>query len=407
MKILLAHNFYQQPGGEDTVFHQEVNMLRAAGHDVVAYTRTNKEIEQFGWVDKAMLFPRTIWSLRSQSEFGELLDRERPSLVHFHNTFMLLSPAVYAACKDRRVPVVQTLHNYRLCCPGGAFFRNGSPCEDCTTKGLLRGVRNKCYRNSHLATATVASMIAVNRAAGTWRNLVDCYIALTNFARDKMAGSGIPAHKIHVKPNFVSPDPGGRASSGDYALFVGRLVVEKGVSTLLSAWHTLGARIPLRIIGDGPQHTNLRRFQQVLNVPRLEMLGQLPRKEVLEQIRSARFLIFPSECYENFPMTIVEAFACGVPVIAASIGAAAEIVHNGETGLTFQPGNPDDLARCVNWAVDHPRELEAMGVRARSEFESRYTAQHNYQLLMNIYRTALNATPVLEPVAVPEALRVL
>lgn len=402
MKIVVAHNFYQQSGGEDTVFAQEVDLLRDAGHDVVTYTRSNKEIEQYGILDKALLVPRTIWSTRTQSAFGELLDRERPDLVHFHNTFMMMSPSVYAACKDRNIPVVQTLHNFRLTCPGGAFFRDGAPCEDCATKGLWNGIRHKCYRNSRMATTTVTAMIAINRATGTWRNLVDCYIALTMFAKDRMASSGIPSDKIHIKPNFVSPDPGPRTRAADYALHFGRLVVEKGSNTLLSAWKVLDGSIPLRVIGDGPQRKNMEARCISEGIRNVSMLGHLPRTEVMAHVRGAHFIVIPSECYENFPMTIAEAFACGVPVIASNIGSTAEIVHNEITGLTFKPGDAGDLARCVRWAIDHPEEMDAMGRRARAEFEQKYSAATNYEILMSIYAKAMKAERVAEPIPIPE-----
>ena len=403
MKIIVAHNFYQQMGGEDTVFAQEVELLRNAGHDVVTYTRSNKEIEHYGFVDKALLAPRTVWSPRSQSAFGTMLDHERPDLVHFHNTFMVMSPSVYAACKDRDIPVVQTLHNFRLCCPGGAFFRDGAPCEDCSTKGLSSSIEHKCYRNSRLGTATVAAMIATHRAIGTWRNLVDCYIALTNFAKEKVVpSSGIPAHKIYVKPNFVAPDPGLRTQAADYALSIGRLVVEKGTNTLLSAWKNLDGLLPLRIIGDGPQWAIMHARCTNENIRNVTMSGQAPRVDVLEQLRSARFLLFTSECYENFPMAIVEAFACGVPIIASNIGSTAEIVQNAVTGLTFTPGDPHDLARCVRWALKHPEKMEEFGRRARLEFEQKYSAAKNYEMLMSIYARAMRAEHVPEPIAIPE-----
>jgi glycosyltransferase involved in cell wall biosynthesis len=403
MKVLLAHTFYQQPGGEDTVFAQEVELLRSAGHDVVTYTRSNKEINNYGLLDKAMLFPRTVWSSRTRDEFGEVLDRERPSVVHFHNTFMVMSPSVYAACKERGIAVVQTLHNFRLACPGSLFFRDGATCEKCTTKGLWNGVVHKCYRNSRVATGTVATMIAVNRALGTWSQKVDCYIALSEFARTKILTTGIPAHKIHVKPNFVSPDPGPRTASGDYAVCVGRLVVEKGLPTLIAAWKKLDGKIPLRIIGHGPQRNNLETACRANDIKNVEFLGIMPRTEAIEQIRGSRFVVFPSECYENFPMAIAEAYACGVPVIAAKIGSTAELVREGVTGLTFTPANAEELSDRVKWAIEHPDLLEEMGRRARTEFEMKYSAERNYRMLMNIYETALNAKPVPEPVAVPEA----
>jgi glycosyltransferase involved in cell wall biosynthesis len=398
MRILVAHTHYQQPGGEDTVFAQEVDLLRREGHEVITYTRSNAEIERYGTAQRVMLFPNTVWSSASRTDFGAVLDRERPDLVHFHNTFMVMSPSVYAACKERGLPVVQTLHNFRLCCPGGAFFRDGAPCEECATTGVWNGIRHKCYRNSRAATAVVASMLAFNRARGTWSNMVDCYIALSEFARGKMKSSGIPAHKIYVKSNFVSPDPGARSTVENYALYVGRLVVEKGLPTLLSAWERLDGTLPLRIIGDGPQRRNLEAFCRSNNINTVEFIGLRPRAEVIEQIRSARFVVFPSETYENFPMTIAEAYACGVPVIASKVGSTAEIVHDGVTGLTFTPGNADELRQRVQWATEHPDRMEQMGQRARAEFEAKYSAKRNYRILMDIYEIASDRKSVREQV---------
>ncbi len=404
MKILVAHTYYQQAGGEDTVFAQEVELLRDAGHEVVTYTRSNSEIRRYGMVDRLMLLPNTIWSSASRADFGVVLDRERPDLAHFHNTFMVMSPSVYAACQERNIPVVQTLHNFRLCCPGGGFFRDEAPCEECATKGVWNGVRHKCYRNSRAATAAVASMLAVNRARGTWSSNVDCYIALSEFARNRIKqSSGIPGHKIHVKPNFVAPDPGVRPKADNYALYAGRLTVEKGVPTLLVAWKELNGALPLRIIGDGPQRQHFEMASQLNNVKEVEFLGMRPRPEVIEQIRSARFVVFPSESYENFPMTIAEAYACGVPVIAAKVGSTAEIVHDGITGLTFTPGNAEELQQRVEWAMEHPDLMEEMGRRARTEFEVKYSAKRNYGMLMNIYECAMRRKSVPEQVTAFEA----
>jgi glycosyltransferase involved in cell wall biosynthesis len=402
VKIVVAHTFYQQPGGEDTVFTQEVELLRRAGHEVVTYTRSNTEIARYGLAGNLMLAPNTVWSCSSRTDFGAMLDRERPQLVHFHNTFMVMSPSVYAACKERHIPVVQTLHNFRLCCAGATFFRDGAPCEDCTRKTVWNGIVHRCYRGSRAATATVAAMIAINRVLGTWSNKVDRYIALSDFARRKLDGSGIPADRIHVKPNFVLPDPGARTRIGDYAVYVGRLVVEKGVPTLVRAWKGIDGRLALRIIGSGPLRSSLEALRESRQIKQVYFLGQLPRAEALEQIRSARFLVFPSASYENFPMSIVEAYACGVPVVAAKVGSAAEIVHDGVTGMTYTPGSAQELLDRVEWALEHPDLLEEMGRRARTEFEVKYTANRNYGMLMNIYALALGRKQTEEPLAIPE-----
>jgi glycosyltransferase involved in cell wall biosynthesis len=245
-------------------------------------------------------------------------------------------------------------------------------------------------------------MIAINRAMGTWVNKVDRFITLSDFSLRKLRSSGIPGEKIHVKPNFVLPDPGLRTRISDHAVYVGRLAAEKGVPTLLRAWKGLAGKLALKIIGGGPQRSHLEAFCDSKQIKGVYFLGQRPRSEALDQIRSARFLVFPSESYENFPMCIVEAYACGVPVIAAKIGSTAEIVHDGVTGMTFKPGNAQELLDRVQWAMEHPDLLEEMGRRARTEFEVKYTASRNYGMLMNIYALALGRRQIDEPLAVPE-----
>ncbi|MCI0722607.1 MAG: glycosyltransferase family 4 protein [Acidobacteria bacterium] len=386
---LIVHNRYQQRGGEDEVFRAEVELLRAGGHRVVEYVRSNEEIASNGFVSRARLAAGTIWARDSYRELHELIAREKPDVAHFHNTLPLISPAAYYACHDAGVPVVQTLHNYRLFCPAATFFRRAHVCEECVEHSLLRGVGYGCYRGSRAATAAVATMLKVHRVLGTWRGKVDVYIALSEFARQKFMESGLPGEKIVIKPNFVHPDPGLREGAGEYALFVGRLSEEKGLRTLLTAWKRLGTRIPLRIVGDGPLRTEVEGAGTDLDS--VHTLGRLPREQTIMAMKGARFLVFPSECFENFPVVIAEAFACGVPLIASRLGAMVEIVADGRTGLHFTPGDADDLAAEVEWAWSHSREMGAMGRNARLEYESKYTADRNYEQLLAIYQKAAGA----------------
>ena len=389
MKIIVAHTFYQQPGGEDTVFGEEVQLLRDAGHDVATYTRSNSEIAHYGPLEKLRLIPNSIWSRGSKQHFAAVLDRERPSIVHFHNTFPLMSPSVYAACKERNIAVVQTLHNFRLICPSAALFRNGSPCEECIGGIPWRGIVHGCYHGSRPATATVAAMITANRAWGSWTNLVDRFIVCSQFARDRFVQGGLPPEKIKVKPNFVAPDPGIRTNTESYAIYVGRLAEEKGLSTLLSAWSNIGDSLALHIVGDGPLRTTLEQQCRERAIRNVHFHGRLPRHTALEHLRRARFLVFPSECYEGFPMAIAEAFASGIPVIASRIGSTGEIVDNGLNGLTFCAGSAESLSRQVQWALAHPDRIDAMGLAGRHDFEQKYSAPENYRVLINIYNSAM------------------
>jgi glycosyltransferase involved in cell wall biosynthesis len=385
MRILTVHNFYHQPGGEDVVWRSEAALLRSKGHEVTEFVRRNDEIINRGILASASLAIRTIWSRETVRELSRVLAQERPQLVHFHNTFPLISASAYYPCRESGVPVVQTLHNYRLACPAAIFFRQGHICEECLDHSLWRAVRHSCYRGSRCASAATASMLAVHRLLNTWRDMVDCFVVPAEFCRAKLSHAGIPPRKIVVKPNFLESDPGCRQGAGDYALFVGRLAPEKGIATLLSAWKRLSSKVPLRVYGDGSLRSDVERAATADGAGLIQFYGWADRRAVIDAIKGARFLVFPSEWYETFGLSVIEAFACGVPVIASRLGAVAELVSDHCTGLHFAPGDSADLAAKAQWAYEHPRELEQMGRNARFEYESKYTGESNYNSLMKIY----------------------
>jgi glycosyltransferase involved in cell wall biosynthesis len=389
MKILLVHNYYQQPGGEDVVYEQERKLLESRGHQVVTYERKNSELLSNSGFDRLFLPVKTIWARDTYREIRELIRREKPRIAHVHNTFVQISPSVFAACREEGVPVVQTLHNFRLMCPGGNLFREGKVCEDCLESGLWQGVRHACYRGSYTATATTALMLTVHRAARTWSNDLAGYIALTEFSKRKFVGVGLPEEKIHVKPNFVAPDPGPKEEFGNCAVYVGRLSPEKGVKTLLHAWRQIRIPIPLQVIGDGPLRPELEQMASRCNISNVVFAGRLSSGATRSRIRSARLLVLPSECYENFPMAVVEAFSCGTPVVCSRLGAMQEIVSDHANGLHFTPGNSDELARTLEWAWKNPRQIQTMGRAARQEYEQKYTGEQNYRTLMAIYQQAM------------------
>ncbi len=364
-------------------------MLERAGHQVIPYCRTNWDVESYKGMRRLSLAKGTVWASDSRRSFLRLLQREKPDIAHVHNTFVMISPSIYSACAEARVPVVQTLHNYRLMCPAGTFFRDGKVCEECVENSLWRGVKHKCYHCSSSATAIVALMLATHRLRHTWEREISCYVALSEFARDKFSESGLPKEKIFVKPNFVSPDPGARTGDGEYALFVGRLSPEKGVGTILAAWKRLPASIPLLIIGGGPDQKQLEEQAARDRLANVQFKGQLPREETLAAINRARVMVISSEWYETFCMAIAESYACSTPVICSRMGVMQELVADGRTGLHFTPADPADLARKVEWAWGHPDEMRAMGREARREYEAKYTAERNYPQLINIYQRAM------------------
>ncbi|HBE19602.1 MAG TPA: glycosyl transferase family 1 [Cyanobacteria bacterium UBA11149] len=383
MKILLLHNRYQIPGGEDVVAQAEKTLLEDNGHSVAWLEVNNDDIT--GIWSQIKTAANTIYSYSSKKQVSEIIASFHPDIVHIHNFFPLLSPAVYDACQEAGIPVVQTLHNYRLLCPNAEFFRDGGVCEDCLGKVIpLPGVIHSCYRGNRAATAAVAAMLSFHRIRGTWRDRVNSYIALNEFAREKFIAGGLPPDKIVVKPNFLHPDPGVGTGTGGYGLFVGRISQEKGLDTLIAAWKHLGGKTPLKIVGDGPQA--FRVAEVVKDLPGIELLGRLSQKEVLDLMKEALVLIFPSLWYEGFPMTIVEAYAVGVPVIASQIGSLSSLMDSYRTGIHFRPGDAEDLAAKVEWTLSHPAELSQMRRNARAEFEGKYTAKANYQKLIEIYQ---------------------
>lgn len=390
MKIILVHNTYQQSGGEDIVFDQERRMLEDSGHRVVVYSRSNHEIGNLNIVGQIGAAKRTVWASDTRLEFDKLLARERPDVVHVHNTFMVISPSIYSVCGDRDVPVVQTLHNFRLLCPNSNLFRDNHVCEECVDDGLWRSIQHACYRDSRAATAAVVLMLVWHRHFKTWDRCVNRYIALTNFAREKFISAGFPADKIVVKPNFLESDPGPREQSGDYAAFIGRLSPDKGVFTLLQAWEQLPGRRQLQIIGDGIQREELeaRARARGLNVT---FRGHLSHQESIAALKHAHFLVMPSLGYETFGMVIVEAFACGIPALCSRLGAMKEIVRDQQTGLHFTPGDSGDLAQKLEWAWNNPSRVTAMGLEARRQYEENYTADRNYEMLRQIYEKTLRS----------------
>ena len=384
MRILLVHNQYQQLGGEDTIFNTEADLLESYGHQVTRYIVHNDRIAE---MNPFALAKATIWNDRIYQELRTLIQREQPQVAHFHNTFPLISPASYYAAGKEGVPVVQTLHNFRLLCANGLFFRDGRVCESCLThNNPLPGIVRGCYRQSRTASTAASLMVKFHSWLGTWSKAVDIFIAYSHFAHQKFIQGGLPPDKIAFKTNFLYPAPSPGKGQGNYALFVGRLAPETGTKTLLSAWEKLGDRIPLKILGDGPFAPSVAASAERL--PGVEWLGKKPLSEVYELMGEAKFLIISSEWYETFGRVGIEALTKGTPLVVANIGALAELVIPHQNGLTYTPGDAQDLIAQVQWLLDRPQKLKQMRSFARQDFEAKYTAPDNYRRLMEIYSLA-------------------
>ncbi len=387
MRILIGHNHYKTPGGEDAVVTAEYSLLKDSGEDVFLYKRSNVELDSHSIASKFKNVRQLGWSSETYRDLKTMIRRFQPDVVHFHNIFYVITPAAYFACRDEGVPVVQSQHNFRLVCSNGLLYRQNKVCEDCLNKSLWQGVYHGCYGNSRVLTAFIAGMLMDHWKKGTWQDRVDMYITASQFGRQKLIKAGIDGAKIAVKPNFVYPDPGvsEKSQRKGYALYIGRLNAEKGVNVLLEGWRSV-PDFPLRIIGDGPLSDSLKDYARRHNMANVEFRGYVSQEEHDRSMREANFLIVPSVCYENFPRVVAEAFAYGVPVLASRLGSLEEIVEDKGNGMLFEAGSPSDLAQKAHWLIGHGNELEQMAARARATFEQKYSARQNYEQLMTIYR---------------------
>jgi len=374
LRILVAHNHYQQPGGEDVCFAADTALLRSHGHQVITYEEDNHRIKHLGQLRTAL---RTIWSLETYRRVDKLLSADPYDLVYAHNTFPLISPALYDAAAAHHVPVIQVLHNYRLLCLNAFLLRKDQVCEDCLGRAFaLSGVRHACYRSRRTASLTLALMLWLNRLRGVWSRRVNRYFVLTEFARQKFIAGGLPADRMFVRPNYLL-DPGTPGDdSGGYALFVGRLSAEKGIETLLTAWNQLSSRQQLWIAGHGPLSPQVE--AAVAANPLIRWLGAVPGDQVAHLLQRAAFLVFPSLWYEGLPRVLIEAYAAGTPVLASDLGAMQSLVIPGQTGWLAPAGDASAWASTIETILAQPADLPAIRSGARLEFEQHYTAEAGY-----------------------------
>ena len=389
MKVLLIHNFLRPPSGENVVFENEKKLLADHGDQVIAYERHNSEIDSFRPSKMVGLLWQSIWSNQSFRDIKALLDAHSPDVVHFHNTFPLISLSAYKACLDKKIPIIQTLHHYRMICPGALLFRNGRICDDCIKGSLWNATFHGCYNKSRVKTALIALQIYLNRKMGTFKR-VTYFLALDEFGKDLFVRAGIPAEQILIKPNFLFDSVKPSYSHKGYALYLGRVSAEKDIKTLIQAWSFLSRKVPLKIAGAGDQLEEMKSLAVELKLDEIEFLGYQPKSVCDELTRDSTFLIVPSNWYETFSLVVREGFAAGKPVIASRLGVLAEAVTPGKTGLTFTPGDPADLAEKVDWMVNHEEESVSMGRNGRREYEEKYTPEDNYRMLMSIYEKAIS-----------------
>ena len=387
MRILLAHSYYAARGGEDAVFETEVSTLRGAGHEVVTYTARTEAPEVRGVRDAVSRGARALWAGRVGRTLADLIARERPEVAHFHNIFPNLSIAAFAACRSRGVPVVWTLHNYRLGCAAGSLYRNGAPCRLCLRWGPLPAARYACYHDSHLQSGWVAGIHWLLRTTGAVQSRVTRFVALSDFSRQQFLDMGLPARRIAVKPNHLGFDPAPRAAAGTTLLYAGRLDETKGLDVVIAALAAL-PHAQLLIAGVGPHESALRAIAAPLG-GRVQFLGQLSPAALYRRLGDARALVLPTRLFENCPMSIIEAFAHGVPVVASSVGSVPELVQDGINGRLAPPGDIAAWQTVLADVLTDRAQAEILGRGARHCFEERFAPAAGVRALERIYAEAI------------------
>jgi glycosyltransferase involved in cell wall biosynthesis len=384
MRVLLLHNKYQYAGGEDKVFEAESELLSSHGHIVEQVVFDNREIVTA--LDKIRTGLLGIYNFRSEKLVARKIEQFNPDVVHIHNFVPLASPSVLFAARRFKIPAVLTLHNYRLICPSATLYYNNEIYEK-SMKSLfpLDAVLKGVYRNSIAQTAALALMTSFHNIFGTWRNKVNKFIVLTEFAKSKFTESRlrVSPDQFMLKPNFIADPGNGNESREDFFLFVGRLSQEKGVDTLLNAFRSSSHR--LVIIGDGPMQEQVEKF--VHERRNIQYLGFQSKAAIMDHMKRAQALIIPSTWYEGFPITVLEAFATGTPVIGSKLGGIAEIVEDKFNGLLFEAGNKDSLRETIERFQSADRK--ELSENARKTYLDNYTPEKNYRTLMDIYTEAM------------------
>jgi glycosyltransferase involved in cell wall biosynthesis len=401
MKFLFVNNFYYLRGGSERVFYDEIAMLEQKGHQVAPYSRQfDKNLtspysayfsspisyENVSLLKKVTVAAKLIYSFENRRQAGQLMDDFKPDLIHCHNIYGRITTAILDAARVRNIPIVMTLHDYKLVCPAYLMLREGCVCDQCGGKAFYHCATKSCHKGSLIPSFVYTAEAYMSRILSKYDN-VRYYLCPSQFLLEKHAQAGIPRERLVYLPNFLhmekfTPD----YRPGEYILYAGRLSHEKGVTTLLKAM--CGLNLPLKIVGDGPLRQELESLARNEGLNHVEFLGYRSGEDLKALFAGAAFLAFPSEWYENAPMTILEAFASGKPVIGSRIGGTPEMVREGKTGLLFEPGDVEDLRRAINQLFSDKSLIIQMGRTARKQVEKENCAESHYQQLSKIYSRA-------------------
>ncbi len=388
MKILQIHNFYRTRGGECGVVDAEKRLLESHGHAVVQFVADSNNLDAMTFFKKASAFLQIPYNLQIARQLKRYISEHKPDIAHVHNVFPMLSPSVYVVLRRNSIPVVQTIHNYRFLCPNGLFYVNGRVCEACQERGYWEAVRKRCVRGSVVTSAFYASAVAWAWRSGTFHSCIDRHIALNAFVAEKLVAAGVPREKVRICGNSVNDFAEVLPTKRGYALYLGRLSEEKGLTTLLAAARTV-PELPLKIAGAGPLEIDLRRAVSEPGMGHIDVIGHVAGEAKRCLIAEAVCMVVPSECYETFGLSAAESLSLGTPVIASHIGGLPELIDHGYNGLLFPANDTGALAECLGWMCSNVSSTHEMAVNALANARRRFSPQRHLEQLLEIYSDAI------------------
>lgn len=393
MKILQIHNYYKNKGGECAVVHAEKKLLEQHGNTVIQFVEDSADIGNYSLVKKATSLLQIPYNVSIRSQLLAMIRENRPDVAHVHNVFPLVTPSIYHALKQYNIPVVQTIHNFRMLCPNGLFFTQGQICESCTTNGFIAAVKKKCMHDSYVISGLYSSALWFAWKTGNFPYNINRYIVFNNFTAKRLVTGGVPHDRIIIGKNFIDSFVEEPSNKEQYVLYIGRLSREKGIETLLNAFPS-HRTLALKIAGTGPMQEDIEKYVENNPSKKIELLGFVrgPIKENL--LQKAICSIVPSECYENAPLSIIESFASATPVIASRIGGLPEMIEDGKTGLLFPPGDVSGLANAILLLADNPAIASSMATDALNYAKAHYTPEQHYQHLLKSYSEASRVWPL-------------
>ena len=391
--VLVAHNYYQIPGGEDIVVENEVKLLEENGHQVTLYTRNNSDISRMNIIQKLLLPINTLFSIKTYREVKSIIKHNKIDILHVHNTIHFISPSIYYAAFSCQIPVVQTLHNYRLMCPAASFYREGKTnsgeiCDKCIRKNLTFALKYRCYRNNFFQTLVSVIMLQLYRGLGAYRKIN--FICLTEYSKQKLLllnkrRNVVNEKNIFVKPNFtINTSEKSMEKWSDYFIFVGRIERSKGIYLLLDAFKQLPHQ-KLLIVGDGNEFAKLKNIIKIEKLSNIRLLGQLDRGNLNNILSRALAIIVPSQCLETFGMVVIEAYSNAVPAIVGDLGNLGSLVKDNVSGFKFKYNSARDLIKTVELFFQYDRST--LGQNAYNEYRRYYSPVTNYEILNNIYNS--------------------